>query len=163
MSNQSCLSCQKTKAPFVCTVCASALCKSCAQFFDEDSLPFLEELPKELKAGAYCLSCFETHLTPVLAGYEQIMERARETFVFFRDQSKETRLMKRTEESVVVENCTDKDEALLRIAFKAAQKNFNALVDIDISGEKVRHGGYQTMKWRAEGVPTQVDQVKHNR
>jgi hypothetical protein len=54
----------------------------------------------------------------------------------------------------------DRDEALLRLAFFAAQGNYNSLVDVELTSEKVRNGGYQTLKWRGVGVPVHVNKKR---
>jgi hypothetical protein len=89
--------------------------------------------------------------------YKVLVEKAKDVEVFFSDQGKETRIIRRVEEPVKVENCHDKDETLLRLAFFAAMKDFNSLVDVEIRSEKIKNGNYQTMKWQGVGVPVHVD------
>jgi hypothetical protein len=49
----------------------------------------------------------------------------------------------------------------MRLAFLAAENNFNALVDVVVTSEKVRNEGYQTTKWKGTGVPVPLDESKY--
>jgi hypothetical protein len=88
------------------------------------------------------------------------MEKARNILVFMKKQGKETRLIRRLEDPVRVLNCPDHDQTLMRLAFFAAQKNYNAIIDVDLVCEKVRTGSYQTLKWSGTGIPAHVDDDK---
>jgi hypothetical protein len=90
------------------------------------------------------------------------MARAKEVMVFFKTQSEETRLIRRVEKPFQVSDCVDRDEVIMRLAFLAAENNFNALVDVSVLSEKVRNEGYQTTKWKGTGVPVQLDPAKYN-
>ncbi|MGZ6460585.1 MAG: hypothetical protein ACXWQX_16150 [Bdellovibrio sp.] len=88
------------------------------------------------------------------------MEQAKNVAVFFKEQSKETRLMSRKASAFVVKDCADKDETVMRLAFFAAKANFNGLIDVDISFKKVREGSYQTLKWNGSGIPVNINNKK---
>ena len=65
------------------------------------------------------------------------MERAKNVQVFFKKQSKETRLVKRPERKPFrIEKCADEQETVMRMAFLAAQANYNALIEVDLTYEK---------------------------
>ena len=150
----SCKGCHKSKAPLTCTHCEGALCKACAQFTDELTFQFAEAPPAP---GTYCPPCFDEHVGPRMAEYEDVLARAKDVNVFFRTQGKESRFIRRVEKPITVEECDDKDETVLRLAFKAASAGFNALVDVDLSSRKVIHGKWQTSKWKGTAVPAHVD------
>lgn len=137
----------------MCGICQEAVCKQCVQFLEEGSFSFLKQVPDRLNHTTYCGPCFDEKIAPEILAYEQLMDRAKDVAVFFKKQGKETRLIKRLEDPIRVTDCADKDEILLRLAFLAAQGNFNTLVDVEIVAEKVREGGYQRSKWQAVGVP----------
>lgn len=149
-----CISCSKTKAPLECAGCAGALCKACAQFVDDQTFAFASAPPA---AGTYCPACFDREIAPKLAEYEDVLARARDVNVFFRTQGKESRFIRRIERPIKVEECDDKDETVLRLAFLAALGGFNALVDVDLASRKVIMGKWQTSKWRGTAVPAKVD------
>lgn len=155
-----CISCQTTKAHLQCGLCAGALCKSCAQFVAEGAFSFLQETPSELDHNAYCMTCYESKVAPALENYAVIMENAKNILVFFKTQGKETRLMKRLHKPVKTENCADRDEVILRLAFQAAELGCNAIINVDLASEKVINGRWQTSIWKGNGIPTQVDAEK---
>ncbi|MNJ91288.1 hypothetical protein D3C87_89380 [compost metagenome] len=162
MSKAVCMTCQKPKAALACGVCEESVCKYCAQFLDEERFSFLAKIPKDLSHSVYCNPCFETKVVPEMASYDDAKERAKDIYVFYTTDKKESRLFKRLEEPFKVLNCADREETLLRLAFFTAKANFNAIVDVDITYEKVRNGAYQTMTWNGTGIPTQIrsDKIK---
>lgn len=148
-----CSSCQKPKAKFACGLCTSPICKICVQFVDVNTFAFLAEVPEPLCHSAYCPTCFDQKISQEIETYNEVLDRARRVSIFYKSQSKETRMFRRKEEAIRVVDGTDKDETLLRLAFVAVNANFNTLVDVEISAEKVRTGGYQTSKWSGVGIP----------
>jgi hypothetical protein len=158
MTASICIVCQKPKANLSCGLCHSPVCKSCAQFLNEDDFAFLSEAERKFANGSYCTPCFDSEISHELAAYGQIREQADDVIVYFKNQSKETRLFKRTKDILSVPSCTDREETVLRLAFLAAQKGYNAIIDVDISAEKVRSkGGYQSSNWRGTAVATNLD------
>jgi IS4 transposase len=129
-----CVTCYKPKTPLQCGICEGPLCKACTQFVDEETFSFLRTIPAEL-----------SHT---------------EIAIYYKTEAKETRLVKRLEEPYVIENCPDKNETLLRMAFFAVKDRFNALVDVELKSEKVRRGSYQTLKWSGSAVPFMADPRK---
>lgn len=156
-----CIVCQKPKANLTCGLCQSAVCKSCAQFLGEEDFAFLPEAERKFAKGSYCTPCFDAQIGQELAAYEELREQANDVTVYFKNQSKETRLFKRTKDIVRVLSCDDRDETVLRLAFLAVQKGYNAIIDVDVTAEKVRSGGgYQTSIWRGTAVATNLDTSK---
>lgn len=153
----SCGSCLKPSATLECGCCKDPVCKKCANFVEADYFSFLGKIPAELSHQVYCHRCYEDKVAPEMLRYEDAMERARNFPVFFTTQSKETRLIKRKEQALTVQNCADRDETLLRLAFLAAQGGFNALIDVELTSKKIKDGTYQTQIWSGTGVPVQAD------
>ncbi len=89
--------------------------------------------------------------------YQQDIQAAKDIIVFLKKQTKETRLVSRKEPPLKVEQCTDREETLLRLGFLAVQKGFNALIDVDIFAEKILSGRYQTSNWKGSGIPANID------
>lgn len=158
--NTNCSCCQKSKAQLICGACTLSVCKDCAHFLDDNHFSFLSSIPEALKHTVYCHSCFVQTVQEPLTQYDQTMEQAKNIDVFFKVQSKETRLLKRREKTLTVDACPDEQETLLRLAFKAAQLGFNGLIDVEVTGAKVRNGGYQTSVWKGSGIPTNVAHKK---
>lgn len=157
MKNSICSSCRLPKGTLECECCHAVQCKNCIQILKKNSFSFLKMIPQSLTFRNYCGACFDEKVLPELRLYEETMEKAKEVLVFFKGKGEETRLIRRVEKPIKVTSCDDRDETILRLAFYAAQANFNALVDVTITPEKVRHEGYQTTKWQGVGVPVQVD------
>lgn len=165
MDSQTCVTCLKPKATHQCGHCLSAVCKKCAQFADSDYFSFLREIPPALRYEVYCQTCFDNVVSPEKEAYDKIMESARNIYVFFRGQGKEVRqlFIKRPEIVYEVQGCADYDETILRMAFYAAQDDFNVLVDVEVASEKKYDGSYQTLKWHGKSVPSFADPEKLQR
>lgn len=153
----SCCSCFNAKASLECGLCHQAVCKKCAQFLAEDSFSFLAKVPEQLTHTVYCPQCFDAQVAAPLAEYNETMEKAKNISIYFKEQSKETRLLSRKEAPVKVENCPDREETLLRLAFFAAHKKFNGLIDVELISKKIREGSYQTQSWSGSAIPVNLD------
>ncbi len=157
MDSVACSSCQKPKAALSCGLCGQPLCKYCVQALDEADFSFLPEIPEELGHPFYCAGCFDATVAPQLLEYNEILEQAKGVFVFTKDQGKESRLIKRKEAPLKVTDCVDQNETILRLAFLAARAKHNAIVDVQITSEKVRNAGYQSTKWSGVAIPASID------
>jgi hypothetical protein len=160
MKNQTCICCGKKKSLLNCGLCDSLVCKYCAHFIDEDRVSFYTQTPEELTHSTYCNPCFIEKISSLLDAYDELMERAKNIMVFNKNQSKETRLIKRLEDPVSVQDCVSDREALLKIAFLSAQAGYNAIIDIVLTPKKIKQGTYQTTKWSATGIPAHVNEDK---
>lgn len=159
-----CTSCLKQNPQLTCELCSAPVCKSCTQHLHiEEGLNFLRERPVELTHEMFCPACFDSKVMPKLEAFREIMARARDVNVFYKSQSKESRFVRRTEKPVKVDDCPDKDEAVLRLAFRAAEAGFNALLDVDLDARKVFHGRWQSSVWFGSAVPARIDQKKLDR
>ncbi len=156
----SCCICQKSKTTLVCGICEQNLCKSCTEFVDGDQFAFLKTPPEFLKSSAFCTACYIEKVEPELNRYNSTLAAAREIAVFEISQGKETRHIKRLEEKLVVTDCLDKEETLLRLAFFAAQMGYNSLVDTDITPKKIRDGSYQHTIYNGTAIPANVSEEK---
>lgn len=155
VENNVCVSCHTPKAKLTCASCKESLCKACAQFADQDSFSFLPKMPGGLEAGGYCIQCADLKLRPQLEAYEEKLEQARNVSVFLVNQSKEVRAYKRAENPVEVLDCEDRDEALVRLAFKAIEAGYHTLINVDFSPKKIRNGSHLKTLWSATGMPAE--------
>jgi hypothetical protein len=106
------------------------------------------------------MTCYGQHVEPALESYNEVLERAKQVFVFYKSQRKAIPLTGRSKIIMRVEENHDRDETILRLAFFAAEQSFNAIIDVDVTSEKVRNGSYQTSKWKGSGFPASIDTVK---
>ena len=104
----------------------------------------------------YCNPCFISSVSEQLADYNKTLESAKDVNVFLKAQSKETRLIKRKQEAIVVQDCLDEKETLMRLAFGAAKAGFNGLIDVELIQKKIRDGRYQTSSWSGTGIPAHL-------
>jgi len=160
MENEVCISCQRPKATLNCGICQEPVCKSCAEFLDASSFSFLQKVAEELTHTYYCPACHNAQVAPALESYEKVMDRARETYFFFTTQKRPLPILKKSKESIRVATCDDRNETILRLAFMAAEQGYNAVIQAEVTSEKVRNGGYVKSVWRGVGIPAQVDAEK---
>jgi hypothetical protein len=156
MTNAKCSNCGKTKAQLACGLCQITLCKNCSEFLEEGRVSFYKVPPNALSHLVYCKHCYVNQVEPELVIYDQLLEEARQVHVFNKDQSKETRLMKRLEKPISIQDCPDQAEAILRLAFFAAQIKHNAIIDVQLVPKKILDGRYQTTVWSGTGVPVKI-------
>ena len=163
METAKCCVCQKLKALLKCGICNNPVCKKCVQFVEPETFPFFKKIPAKLAHSTYCGPCYFNEIDPELKLYEQIVEEAKNVAIFYKDQGKETRRMARSTEIFSVKKCKDRNEAIMRLAFFAAQSGFNTLVDVDLQSEKIREGSYQHLIWHADAVPVLLSSEKLKR
>ncbi len=151
-----CSDCQKNETALNCGMCACAVCKSCAQFLEPESFEFAPSVTPEIKHGVFCQTCYGDKVAQPLAEYFDVLETAKNIDVYFKDQSKETRLVRRKEKPVSVAPCDDRDDVVMKLAYFAALGGFDSVVDIDLKSEKVFIGTYSKLVWKGSGVPAQA-------
>lgn len=111
-------------------------------------------LPKELQYKGLCANCYHNEASDIIATYNEILERAKSVNVYDMKQTHETYKMNRHEKAVSVSECNDREETLLRLAFLAAQRGFNTLVDVSLQSKKLSQGGtYKKLVWSGKGIP----------
>lgn len=157
MDAKECSVCRRPKGVHSCGICEAAVCKKCLVHLEKDSFSFLPIIPKELSHKSYCGPCYDSKVAGQLQTYQHTMARAKQVFVYGKEQGEETRLMSKNEKPLLVEGCVDKDETLLRLAFLAAMNDFNTLLNVVITSKKVRDEGYQKTLWSGTGIPTTLD------
>jgi hypothetical protein len=158
-----CISCRKPHAQHHCGLCGEPVCRSCESFVAEDAFSFLPTVAPELQLTHYCSFCHGEKIEPKLEEYREVLERARQVYFFFDTRKKPVPVLKRSRDAIEVARCADRDETILRLGFLAAFQGFNAVVDAEVVGDKVRNRAYQTTAWRGRGWPAQVDAEKFER
>jgi hypothetical protein len=158
-----CESCRSPKAKSKCEECARAICKECVLNPPPGAFHLLPRIPKELSHRIYCRFCFDDLVEPKLESYFEILERAKQVFIFFKTQRKEIPLIRKSKTSFKVEDCDDRDETILRLAYQAAEQDYNAVIETEVLATKVRNHGYQTSRWRGMGVAALVDAERIDR
>ncbi len=113
----------------------------------------MQKIPDSLRHQVYCVPCYDKDIAQSLSNYSQTLEQAKNVRIFFDHQGKETRLLKRKEKPIAVVDCADREETIMRLAFQAASREFNTLVDVHLTSKKVRNHAYQTLIWQGSAVP----------
>jgi len=124
---------------------------------------FLRKVPAELGFLRYCRFCYDDKVSPQIDRYNEVMKLAKSAYVFFKTQKKAIPIVRRSKETFKVNDCPDRNETILRLAFYSAELGFNAIVDAEVICEKVRNAGYQTSNWRGTASPAQVDAARLER
>lgn len=160
-----CSSCRQPKSSqgYHCGVCQRSLCKNCAQFLDDSFFSFLKNIPEELKYASYCAPCYDQIVAPAKESYLRVMKRAKGFYVFYK-KDKKVPVESRARFKVSVENCSDRKETILRLAFLAADEPYNAVIEVDVVSKKIRNYGYQKLSWSGTAFPAQirVSQLEEN-
>lgn len=154
MEKASCQSCFTAQTFLTCNLCEEHVCKSCARFVDEDEFEYPTLLPENIQNKTLCVSCFSKEADPVIEEYKTVLEKAKVVDVYDIKQGSETGLIKRIEKPLRIQDCDDREETLLRLAFLAAQKGYSTIVDVNLKSKKVEQGGkYKKLMWSGSGVP----------
>ncbi|MFN9067463.1 MAG: hypothetical protein ACK5V3_09560 [Bdellovibrionales bacterium] len=122
-------------------------------FVDENQFQFSSTVNPKLNTGVFCQSCYGDTVLDEIQKYEMLLAKAQAVDVFHKKQSKETRLIKRKEKPLSVVDCLDEEEALLKLAFLAAEKGFSQIIDVDLQPRKVTLNKYHSTLWSGTAVP----------
>lgn len=154
MDKNQCAFCLKNDTTINCQLCSETSCKHCSHFLMEDSFELLPEVPEELTHDTYCPNCFMNHVEAPLNDYNHYKDLAENVEVYMSHQAKMTRLFPRTEKAIIVENCKDKETALLQLAFLTAKKDYPAIMNVELTTKKESiSGSYKKQVWDGKGVP----------
>ena len=154
MDRHTCELCEENKTALRCSSCGSPSCKNCVEFIDEDQFEMIDLLPDDLKNKTFCRNCYQQGVAERVNRYLELVERAKDVNVFSKNQTKESRKIIRREAPVLVKDCQDKGEALLKLAFLTADKGFDTIVDVELSSHKVGEGkSYKKLVWSGRGIP----------
>jgi hypothetical protein len=161
---QVCINCHLPRAELSCGLCAADVCRDCVCRLAPEAFELRAEKPAELSHLSYCPGCYEETVTPALEAYEAMLETAKEVGYWAKNYRGSIPILEKGREVVAVEGARDRDEALLRLGFKAAELGFNGLVQGELKGHKVRRGGdprgYQSMEWSGHALPVRVDSAR---
>ncbi len=162
-ATRECINCRRTRISHECGLCQAPLCKSCEKFLPGESFAYLPEVPAELSHAFYCPDCHQEHVQPALADYEEKLAQAREMYFFFNTQRSFLPVLKKHTEPIRVENCEDRDETILRLAFLSAQLGYNCVVEAEVKSTKTRNGNHLKHFWTGTAFPAELDLAKFER
>jgi len=122
---------------------------------DESFFSFLKNIPDELKHGTYCGACYDQKIQPAKETYLETMRRAKNIIIFDK-KATQIPLIERARFKVAIDDCSDRKETILRLAFLAAEQSYNAVIEVEISSKKIRNAGYQKSSWSGTGFLAQI-------
>ena len=67
------------------------------------------------------------------------------------------RVLRKHTKRVVVEDCADRRDTIVRMAFFAAELGFNAIIEAEVESFKTRSHGYLSSRWKGSAMPAQID------
>ena len=155
-----CISCRTPKISTECEICQEPICRNCVLHLKEDTFSFMPDVPEVLKKSRYCALCYDGQVAPELEKYEETLAQAKNVTFLTKSFKGHIPVLKKSKVSVKVPACEDRDELILRLAFLAAREGYNALIESEVSGKKIRNNGYQKSEWSGVGVPATIDETK---
>jgi hypothetical protein len=117
----------------------------------------MRKVPKELSHNQYCLPCFSTKIRSEVLAYRQTMKKAKDIIFLDKPRRRPLRILRRSEIPLLVQNCADREETVMRLAFQAAELGFESVIKADVNYKKVRNEGYQKMVWTGTGIAATLD------
>ena len=152
-----CEGCLVTEATHACGQCLKPLCKTCTKFVESSLFFLMAKLPEELSRGRYCSNCYEGRIQPALEKYRSIAALAKSVYIVDRPHRRSLPVTRQTNSPIKVEDCKDREESLLRLAFIAAEAGYNAVLKVKVGAKKIRNEGYQKMSWHASGFAAEIN------
>lgn len=143
-----------------CKLCQGDYCKKCIEFLPQETFSFMGKIPEDLTHDQYCLTCYSSKIRPQLIDYNATMKKAKQVLILDKPRRKPLAILKKFEEPLTVIDCPDREETVLRLAFKAAELGCNSVIKANIIYKKVRNAGYQKMMWQGTGFAAEI---KENR
>jgi len=153
----SCEICLQKKAQLSCGLCIKEICKDCSIDLGTYAFSFMSKVPQELTKEHYCLHCYDTTIQPKKTQYETRLKQAEDIYFLTKAYPGYVRVLKKHTKRVVIKECPDRKEAILRMAFFAVELGFNAIIDADLKSHKTRNGGYQSSYWSSSALPADID------
>ena len=148
------------KALLVCGLCRDLYCKKCTEFLAQDTFSFMGKIPKDLTHTHYCFGCYSRSIQPALRAYNEVMRRAKAVMILDKPRRRPLTILKKFPEPLEVVDCPDREETVLRLAFKAAELGFNSVIRANINYKKVGSSSYQKLIWHGSGIAADLDDRK---
>src|SRR6185437_16020019 len=153
--------CSQCRAPVSdpaspCELCQAPLCRKCRIFLSEEEFALAGERPPELLHSYYCGACHDEHVIPFQERYQETLEQAKQVNIIYKGSKSTIRVLRKATQAIQVANIRDRDEAILRLAYQAALLGFNAVIEVEVTSQKLRNEGWQKSAWSGHGVPAEI-------
>jgi hypothetical protein len=155
-----CQVCLSAKATSSCGLCSCSVCKKCRVALDPEAFLYMPKIPAALSHANYCVPCYDTQVAPARSDYEVLAEKAKDIYFLTKAYPGYIRVLRRHTRRVVIEDCADRRDTILSMAYQAAQLGMNALIESEVESFNTRKGhsrGYQSARWKGSAMPALVD------
>jgi hypothetical protein len=163
MRCECCLTHIKPGQELTCECCSETCCKKCQTILREDTFSYSSQVAPELKHTRYCARCMDSVIEPALEAYREQLANAKNAYFFTPAFKKRIPVLKKAKSRVQIKGTPDRDETILRLAFLAIEQGHNAVIEAEVSAQKVRNEGYQKSLWVGSGLPVTIDLTKFER
>ena len=148
----SCALCQAPKAVKTCAECGLAVCKQCLRHPPPDPLRFHPNPPAWAQKGNFCANCFEAVVEPELQKYQEVLERSEGVKVVYATYHGFLPCLKKAKAPTEVAADAGRGISIQRLKFLAAWEGYDAVIEVETEGRKVRNHGWETKSWGARGT-----------
>ncbi len=149
--------CLTAKSIKTCGLCQVHVCKKCLETPAGDAFLYLKKIPVELNHTCYCIHCWDAKVVPALADYELMAEKARNVYFLTEDYRGYVRVLRKHTKRVDIEDCDDRREIILKMAYMAAELGFNAIIQSRVESASVYINSYHSSRWKASALPAIID------
>jgi hypothetical protein len=155
---KTCAVCGGPKAPKTCGLCEASICKTCQEILGSEAFLYMNPIPENLRHVSYCVRCYDEQVAAPLAAYEAMADKARNVYFLTQDYKGYVRIMSRHKIRISIDDCDDRRETILKLAYRAAELGFNAIIQSRVESVCVNApGGYQSSRWKASALPAIID------
>ena len=157
MKTKVCSFCHTEAAHGPCGHCRAPLCRTCAQNLEPETFSLDPQLQLDFPPTFYCAPCMNETVAPKEAQYNETLERAKKVYIFHLGNPHPRSLVKLGQRPLSTTGSRDRDETYLRLGYQAAQKGFNAVVEVEVARGRPRN------IWTGTGMPAHIDAQKQAR
>ncbi len=155
--------CRLPRADRACDGCSEHLCRTCSIIISpEEDFCFEIEPTRKPTGSTFCGLCEDRILNPLREKYAETLAAARQVNVIPKAYRGRVTIIKKGTHILVTGPWADTKQAELALAFLAARKGFNAIINTQVVSKKVRNFGYQRTEYNATALPADINERIEN-
>ena len=124
---------------------------------ESEAFTYMSKVPADLAHARYCPRCYDAKIAQAVIDYEAMVEKAKDVYFLTKAYPGYVRVLRKHTKRVVVEDCADRRDTIVRMAFFAAELGFNAIIEAEVESFKTRSHGYLSSRWKGSAMPAQID------